>query len=609
MCGIVGYIGPRPATAILLDGLRRLEYRGYDSAGIATVDGGLERCRAVGKVAKLAEAVGGTPLGGTTGVGHTRWATHGAPTERNAHPHVDAAGRFALVHNGIIENHAAIRGLLEQQGVELASETDSETLVQLIGLQYEKAGDFELAVRSALAEVRGTFGIVVLNADHPGQLIAARRGSPLLIGVGDEEHLVASDGAAIVEHTSRVVYLDDNEMAVIRAGAHHVSTIDAVPVAKNVETLEIQLEQIEMQGFDHYMLKEIHEQPKSLRDTLSGRVSDKSGTVRLGGLEERQRELSRYRRLVLIGCGTAWHAALVGEYLFEQFVRVPTEVEYASELRYRNPIVERDTLSIVISQSGETLDTLEALREMQTKGSTVLGIVNVVGSTIARETDAGVYLHAGPEVGVASTKAFTAQVAVLAMLALSMGRMRHLSTDATTRVVEELRQIPVLIERVLAVADDIRDLTLRYVDRDNWLYLGRGVSYPVALEGALKLKEISYIHAEGLPAAEMKHGPIALIDDGMPVVVVAPHDHTYEKVLGNIEEVRGRGGRVIAIATDGDEVLSSLADAVLYVPSVHPLLSPLLTTVPLQLMAYYAAVARGHDVDMPRNLAKSVTVE
>ena len=609
MCGIVGYIGPRPAAEILLAGLRRLEYRGYDSAGIATIDSDLERRRAVGKVAALAAAVGQEPVAGSTGIAHTRWATHGAPTEANAHPHLDGSGRIAMAHNGIIENHVTIRSLLENEGVALASQTDSECLVQLIGLHYRRAEDFEVAVRTALAEVRGTFGIVTVHADHPEQMIVARRGSPLLIGVGDGEHIVASDGAAIVEHTSRVVYLEDNEMAVVERNRHRVSTIDAVPVTKSVETLEVQLEEIEMQGFDHYMLKEIHEQPESLRNTLRGRIDAARGLVRLGGLEERERELARYRRVVLIGCGTAWHAGLVGEYLFEELVRVPTEVEYASELRYRNPIVERDTLSVVISQSGETLDTLEALREMQTKGSTVLGIVNVVGSTIARETDAGVYLHAGPEIGVASTKAFTGQVAVLAMLAISMGRMRHLASDTTSRVLEELNEIPKMIEKVLAMSDDIRNLTLRYVDRENWLYLGRGVNYPVALEGALKLKEISYIHAEGLPAAEMKHGPIALIDEGMPVVVVAPRDHTYEKVLGNIEEVKGRGGRVIAVATDGDNVLSELADAVIYVPAVDRMLTPLLTTIPLQLIAYYAAVARGHDVDMPRNLAKSVTVE
>ena len=609
MCGIVGYVGPRDVGGILLDGLRRLEYRGYDSAGLAVLNGGLARRRSVGKVAALAELVAEEPPAGTIGVAHTRWATHGAPTEENAHPHIDASGRVALVHNGIIENHAAIRALLEQHGVELASETDTETLAQLIGFHYTKHSDFESAVRGALADVRGTFGIVVMHADHPDHLIVARRGSPLLIGVGEDEHLIASDGAAIVEHTQRVVYLEDNEMAVVEATGFHASTIDDVPVTKSVETLEVQLEQIELGGFEHYMLKEIHEQPESLRNTMRGRIDAERGMVRLAGLEERQRELARYRRVVLTGCGTAWHAGLVGEYLFEQLVRVPTEVEYASELRYRNPIVERDTLSVVISQSGETLDTLEALREMQTKGSTVLGVVNVVGSTIARETDAGVYLHAGPEIGVASTKAFTGQVAVLAMLALAMGRMRHLSTEETSRMLEALGRVPELIERVLAISDDIRDLTERYVDRENWLYLGRGVNYPVALEGALKLKEISYIHAEGLPAAEMKHGPIALIDEGMPVVVVAPRDHTYEKVLGNIEEVKGRGGRVIAVATDGDEFLAKLADAVLYVPSIHPMLSPLITTIPLQLMAYYAAVARGHDVDMPRNLAKSVTVE
>ena len=614
-------MGPRPAAGILLTGLRRLEYRGYDSAGIATLsDGVLYRRRAVGEVDALVRAVGGDAMTdssgcpGTTGIAHTRWATHGAPTERNAHPHLDAGGHLAVVHNGIIENHRSIRAFLTEQGIEPTSDTDTEALAQLIGFLYDgggngESGDLLAAVRRALRDVRGTFGLVVVSRDHPDQIIAARRGSPVLVGIGDGEHLVASDGSAVVEHTRRVVYLEDNEIALLTRDRLRASTIDDVPLTKSVSTLEARLEEIELGVHRHHMIKEIYEQPAALRNTLRGRINATEGSVLLGGLAGRERELARYRRVILTGCGTAWHAGLVGEYLFEELVRVPTEVEYASELRYRNPIVPRNTLAIILSQSGETADTVAALRELQLKGATALGIVNVVGSTIARETDAGVYLHVGPEIGVASTKAFTGQVAVLALLAISMGRRRHLSGERTTSLLRQLNEIPAKIERIFAMADAIRELTERYVERENWLYLGRGVNYPVALEGALKLKEISYIHAEGLPAAEMKHGPIALIDHGMPVVVVAPHDHTYDKVIANIEEVKGRYGSIIAIATEGDEYLAQLADAVIYVPKTNPLLSPLVTTVPLQLMAYYAAVARGHNVDRPRNLAKSVTVE
>jgi glucosamine--fructose-6-phosphate aminotransferase (isomerizing) len=616
MCGIVGYVGPRPAAELLVTGLRRLEYRGYDSAGIATLDGDrvLHRHRAVGEVDNLARAVAAEHAPGTTGIAHTRWATHGAPNERNAHPHFDASGTIAVVHNGIIENYRSIRAFLTEQGIDPASDTDTEALAQLIGYLYHDGGNGEsgnllASVRRALHDVRGTFGLLVLSRDHPDQVIAARRGSPVLVGVGDGEYVVASDGAAVIEHTRQVVYLDDNEIALLTRDGLRASTIDDIPLSKHVSTLEVRLQEIELDGHRHHMSKEIHEQPAALRNTLRGRVDLTDGKVVLGGLADRERELARYQRVILTGCGTAWHAGLVGEYLFEELARVPAEVEYASELRYRNPVIQRNTLGIVLSQSGETADTVAALRELQLKGATTLGIVNVVGSSIARETDAGVYLHVGPEIGVASTKAFTGQVAVLALLAINMGRRRHLSAERTAGLLTQLDKIPAKIERILAMADDIRQLTERYVDRDNWLYLGRGVNYPVALEGALKLKEISYIHAEGLPAAEMKHGPIALIDRGMPVVVVAPRDHTYDKVVANIEEVKGRAGSIIAIATEGDRHLAELADAIIYVPKTHPLLSPLVTTIPLQLMAYYAALARGHNVDRPRNLAKSVTVE
>ncbi len=610
MCGIIGYVGRKPVVEVLLNGLQRLEYRGYDSAGMASIDEGQLRIeRAVGKVSELVRCVDGKPIGGTIGIAHTRWATHGRPSVLNAHPHTSADGRIALVHNGIIENHSAIRAYLENQGIPFKTDTDTEALVQLIGFFYAQSDDLLGSVRRALQDVTGTYGVAIVCSDEPQTLIAARKGSPLIVGVGDREFLVASDGSAIVEHTSQVVYLHDNEIVSLGAEGMHASTIDAEPVHKEVDVLELTLEEIQLGGYEHYMLKEIYEQPEGLRDVMRGRLDQRAECVRLGGLDNCAAELSRCRRLLLAANGTAWHAALIGEYLFEELARVPTEVEYASELCYRNPIVEGGTLAIVISQSGETFDTLAALRELRTKGATVLGIVNVVGSTIARETDAGVYLHVGPEIGVASTKAFTAQIAVLAMMATDLGRQRHLSSERTAEILEELARIPERIEAVLTLDQEIQALSARFVERDNWLYMGRGVNYPVALEGALKIKEISYIHAEGLPAAEMKHGPLALIDEDMPVVVVAPRDHTYHKILANIEEVRGRGGRIIAIATEGDTQLERAAEEVLYVPPTLPMLSPLLTTIPLQLLAYHTAVIRGHDVDKPRNLAKSVTVE
>jgi len=610
MCGIVGYLGYRDAADLLVSGLQRLEYRGYDSAGVATVEGGaLQLRRAVGRVAELQRHLEANPAVGTVGIAHTRWATHGQPSLANAHPHADATGKIALVHNGIIENHAAIRALLEKKGIEFSSETDTESLAQLIGYFHAQGESLINSVRLALSEVNGTYGIAVVCADEPQTMIAARRGSPLIVGVGDGEHFIASDGSAIIEHTDRVVYLNDNEMVRLDADGLEVSTIDAKPVRTQVEVLEMDLEQIQLGDYEHHMLKEINEQPESLRTCMSGRLDHREGRIHLGGLSQFVRDTAGCRRLLLVGCGTAWHAGLVGEYLFEELARVSTEVEYASELRYRNPIVEEGTLAVVISQSGETADTLAALRELKTKGATVLGVVNAVGSTIARETDAGVYLHAGAEIGVASTKAFTAQVAVLAMMATDLGRRRHLSPERTVEILNELAAIPDKVEKALALDDQIKQVAARLVERDNWLYLGRGVNYPVALEGALKLKEISYIHAEGLPAAEMKHGPIALIDADMPVVVIAPQDHTYDKLLSNIEEVRSRKGRIIAVANEGDTRLEKLAETVLYVPSTLPILSPLVTTIPLQLLAYHAAMLRGLDVDKPRNLAKSVTVE
>ena len=610
MCGIVGYVGRKSAGEILLNGLKRLEYRGYDSAGMVTLDAGEFQLRkASGRVQRLNDQVTVDPALGFIGIAHTRWATHGRPTIDNAHPHFDDAGRVALVHNGIIENHSSLRSFLENQGVAFVSETDSEVLVQLIGFLYDQTGDLLESVRRALRDVQGTFGIVVLCQDAPRTLIAARRGSPLIIGLGQNEFFVSSDAGAIVAHTSQVVYLDDNELVCLGPEGMQATTIDAAPVEKSVATLEISVEETELNGFAHHMLKEIYEQPASLRNAARGRLATGETSVTLGGLTQCERELARCQRALLFGCGTAWHAALIGEYLFEELASIPTTVEYASELRYRNPLIEAGTLAVAISQSGETADTLAAVREVKLRGAATVGVVNTVGSTIARETEAGIYLHIGPEIGVASTKAFTAQLEVLVMIAVDLGRRRHLSTQRAHRILRELQQIPDKVEHALTLNTQVQRLAADLCEWDNWLYLGRGVNFPVALEGALKIKEVSYIHAEGLPAAEMKHGPIAMIDPNMPVVVIAPQDHTYDKVLANIEEVRSRDGRVIAIATEGDHRIEQLADHVLFVPATISHLSPLLTSIPLQLLAYHSAVLRGRDVDRPRNLAKSVTVE
>jgi glucosamine--fructose-6-phosphate aminotransferase (isomerizing) len=609
MCGIVGYIGFQQARPILLEGLKRLEYRGYDSAGVAVIqDGELVVCKAAGRISNLEQCLEERPaLTSTIGIAHTRWATHGSPTDINAHPHTDASGRIALVHNGIIENYSVLRQYLEGQGITFRSETDSEVLAQLIGHLYK--GEIETALRQALVQVQGTYGVAVLCLDEPDKMVVARRGSPLIIGVGAGEYLVASDGSAIVQHTSQVIYLSDGEIATLDRTGLRTTTLDAQHVSKEVQSLEISLEQIELGTFSHFMQKEIFEQPAALRNCMRGRLDLQEARVVLGGIAKLDRELARARRIILTGCGTAWHAALIGEYLLEDFARIPAEVEYASEFRYRNPVIEFGTALVTISQSGETADTLAALREGKERGATVLGVVNAVGSTIARETDAGVYLHVGPEIGVASTKAFTAQVAVLTMVAIWLGRKRHLSPSAAETLIRELSRVPERIERVLASCEQIRKVTEEYCDRENWLYLGRGYNWPVALEGALKLKEISYIHAEGMPAAEMKHGPIALISKGTPAVFIATRGAQYGKVISNIEEVRSRGGRIIAVATDGDKEIRRLADHVFYVPDTPDPLQPLVTVVPLQLMAYYAALARGCNVDKPRNLAKSVTVE
>ncbi len=609
MCGIVGYIGSKTASGILLEGLKRLEYRGYDSAGLAIInDDGLVIEKAVGRILNLEKKVGAIFGSATIGIAHTRWATHGAPTEANAHPHLDHSGKIALVHNGIIENYASLRKYLEAQGVGFESETDTEVLAKLIGHFY--TGDnLEQAVRSALSEVQGTYGIAVICADQPDRIIAARKGSPLIVGIGKNEYIVASDASAIIEHTNQVIYLSDGEMAIVSREGFRTITLDAVPVTKDVQQVEWKLEQIELGGFEHFMLKEIFEQPESVRMCMRGRVNLREGTIHLGGIANYARELTRAHRFVFTACGTAWHAGLVGEYLFEDLARIPTETEYASEFRYRNPVLDDGTVICAISQSGETADTLAALREARDKGALGIGIVNTVGSTIARETDAGVYLHVGPEIGVASTKAFTGQVTVLAMLAAFLGRRKHLSPANFQNFICALDQIPGQIEKVLEQSGEIRRVAEKLAERENWLYLGRGYNYPVALEGALKIKEISYVHAEGMPAAEMKHGPIALVNKGMPAVFIATHSSQYDKILGNIEEVKARGATTVAVITEGDSEICRQCDFCFTVPKTIEPLEPLLTIIPLQLLAYHVAVLRGCNIDKPRNLAKSVTVE
>lgn len=610
MCGIVGYIGPQQAQPIIISGLKRLEYRGYDSAGVTVVDNTTMRIgKRAGKVADLEKNFDLSQLQGTLGVGHTRWATHGVPNDVNAHPHTDMSGNIALVHNGIIENYLTIKKKLQNAGYTFQSETDSEVLAVFIGMLYKTFGDLELAVQTALQEVDGTFGIVVVSSHDPDLMIAARRGSPLILGVGQDEFVVASDAAAIIAHTRQVVYLQENEMAIVRRTGYTTKTINNEETHSVVEEIAFELDQIEKGGFEHFMLKEIYEQPITFHDGFRGRLLIDEGNVRLGGLSKVADRLRNAKRIIITACGTSWHAGLVGEYLIENLARIPVEVEYASEFRYRNPIIYPDDIVIAISQSGETADTLAAIREAKAQGATVLGMVNVVGSTIARETDAGVYLHAGPEIGVASTKAFTSQLCVLTQFALFMARMRDLSADQGREIAAELAKIPEHITSILHTADQIKEIAQQYAHVSNFLYLGRGYNFPAALEGALKLKEISYIHAEGYPAAEMKHGPIALIDQNMPVVFIAPKDEIYEKVISNIEEVRARSGRVIVIASEDDEHISRVADHVIRIPVTIPPLTPILASIPLQLLAYYIAVERGCNVDMPRNLAKSVTVE
>ena len=615
MCGIVGYLGSKQAYPILIDGLTRLEYRGYDSAGIATLEEGgkLRVEKKEGKVANLEAHVAEDIPKGTVGIGHTRWATHGPPSDRNAHPHAGSKGRIAVIHNGIIENYESLKDLLSDRGHTLVSDTDTEVLAHFIEEVMTSTGlDLPEAVRIALKEVVGAYAIVVLDQSHPDRLVAARKASPLVIGVGgNNDFFVGSDATPIVAHTKNVVYLEDEEVATMtRDGKLSIRTIGDADVNPEIQAIELEIASLEKGGYEHFMLKEIYEQPRSIRDSIRGRVNLQRGTTTMSGIDENWGEWEKAQRILILGCGTSWHAGLVAEYLFESLARIPVEVEYASEFRYRNPIIRDTDVVLAISQSGETADTLAAIRSAKDAGAHIFGVCNVVGSSIARETDAGAYTHAGPEIGVASTKAFTAQVAVLTAMALHVGRrLGRVDDGVFMRLVSGLDNIPGLVEQCLESAPAIGEIAKLFAGAENALYLGRGYQFPVALEGALKLKEISYIHAEGYPAAEMKHGPIALIDEDMPVIFIATQDDVYEKVVSNIQEVKARGGQILAIVTEGDTQVKSLADHTVEVPRAHEALAPLLTAIPMQLLSYHIALLRGCSVDQPRNLAKSVTVE
>ena len=611
MCGIISYIGNKNAIPILLEGLRRLEYRGYDSAGLVVFNDqkNPNYSKVVGRVKGLEDEVWPKNYSGTIGIAHTRWATHGRPSAENAHPHSGCQEKIWVVHNGIIENYQVLKEKLQEKGHKFVSETDTEVLAHLIEEYYNGENDFKTAVREALRLVEGTYGLVAVNKDEPDKIIVARQGSPIAIGLGEEEYIIASDVSAILRHTRQVVYLDDKEMAIISKDEFLVINLENEVVKKEVQEVEWQIKEAEKRGYDHFMLKEIMEQPESITNTLRGRLLPEEGTAKLGGLNAVKEKLREIERIIIIACGTAYYAGLVGEYMIEEYAGIPVEVEYASEFRYRKPIIDKKTAILAISQSGETADTLAAIREGKRKGAVTLGIVNVVGSTIARETDAGIYNHAGPEIGVASTKAFTSQVTLLAALTLFLGRQRQMSLVMGQRIVKELIKLPDLVSETLKLDHEIKNIAREYKDYPNFLFLGRKYNYPLALEGALKLKEISYIHAEGYPAGEMKHGPIALIDPGFPCLCIVPTDSVYEKNISNIQELKARQSRIIAIATNGNNDLSKMVDDVIYIPKTLELLTPLLTAVPLQLFAYYVAVFRECDVDKPRNLAKSVTVE
>ena len=611
MCGIVGYIGSRPAREIIINGLKRLEYRGYDSAGLALVNGDTKIFKCKGRVSDLEEMVRKSDFNGTIGMGHTRWATHGEPNELNAHPQVSYKGNFIVVHNGIIENYALVKKHLQGRGIPFTSQTDTEVLANLIEHLYIE-GDLtaELAITLALNRIEGAYGLVIICTKEPDKLFAAKKGSPLVIGVGEGENFIASDATPIVEHTQRVIYLNDDDLAVIKKDELVLKTIRHEKIQPVVKKIDLKIGEIDKEGFQHFMLKEIFEQPRAIHDTFRGRVLPDHSGIMLGGLHNVLDTISHAERIIIVACGTSWHAGLIGEYFFEEYTRIPVEVEYASEFRYRNPIINKGDIVIAVSQSGETADTLAAVKLAKARGAMVIGICNVVGSSIPRETDAGVYTHAGPEIGVASTKAFTTQVIVLAMMAFEIGHLKGILSDlAYKELITELVSIPEKIERTLKVNDQALELSRIFKDTHNALYLGRGYLFPIALEGALKLKEISYIHAEGYPAAEMKHGPIALIDENMPVVVVATKDDTYEKIINNIEEIKARKGKIIAIVTEGDDIIKKIVDYVLEVPATLTAFSGLLAVIPLQLLSYHIAVLRGCNVDQPRNLAKSVTVE
>jgi len=612
MCGIVGYVGNREALPVILKGLHRLEYRGYDSAGVALINGSLNVYKKKGKVSDLEEYLKKEyDLKSTIGMGHTRWATHGEPNDTNAHPHYSESGEIAIIHNGIIENYSSLRIDLENKGHQFKSETDSEVLIHFIeDIKNHNKCSLEEAVRLALTKVVGAYAIVIMSVDDPTLLIAARKGSPLVIGLGKDEYFIASDATPIVEYTNEVVYLNDYEIAIIENNSLRIKNTQDIPKSPYIETLDLELEAIEKGGFEHFMLKEIYEQPSSVSDCMRGRLIASTGHLALGGIREYANKLENADRIIIVACGTSWHAGLVAEYIFEEFCRIPVEVEYASEFRYRNPVIKEGDVVIAISQSGETADTLAAIELAKSKGAIIFGVCNVVGSSIARASHEGAYTHAGPEIGVASTKAFTAQLTVLTMMALIVARKMGTITDRKYHeLLVEMEAIPSKIERALKSDEKIRYISELFMDSSNFLYLGRGYNFPVALEGALKLKEISYIHAEGYPAAEMKHGPIALIDEAMPVVVIATRDSSYDKIVSNIQEVKARSGKVIAVVTEGDALIPKMADFVIEVPATHEALMPLVSVIPLQLLSYHIALLRGCNVDQPRNLAKSVTVE
>jgi len=609
MCGIVGYIGKQKAAPILIEGLKRLEYRGYDSAGISVLEKEkISTFKSVGKVAELESKINGKNISGDIGIAHTRWATHGKPSDKNSHPHSDCKGNIFLVHNGIVENYQELKDKLIKKGHKFSSETDTEVIAHLME-EFNKKMDFKNSVLETLKLIRGTYGLAIINKKEPDKIIAARLGSPLVLGLGEKEYILASDVSAIIRYTDKVIFLEDGEVAIIEPENYEIINLKNKLLKKNVSKLDWSIEKAEKQGFDHFMLKEIFEQPDSISDAIRGRLIIKDGLAKLGGLKDISSKLRDLERIIIVSCGTSYHAGLVGEYMLEEYAGIPVEVEYASEFRYRKPLLNKKTAVLAISQSGETADTLAAIREAENKGVLTLGIVNTVGSTIARETDAGVYNHAGPEIGVASTKAFTSQLSILVLLTLFLGRQREMSMVMGKRITSEMNKIPRLVEKIIASSKEIKKIAQKYIKYQNLLYLGRKYNFPIALEGALKIKEISYIHALGYPSGEMKHGTIALVDKDFPSIFIVPKDSVYEKNVSGMQEIKARGGKIIAIATEGDSAIKKLADDVIYIPKTLEMLTPLLSVIPLQLFAYYVGVFKGCDVDKPRNLAKSVTVE